>query len=140
MDTDTLIRRLNALGVAMSANGDRLELRPGSRIPADLHDAIRLHKAALFDRLAPHTPDDDELTDIVRRVIDNGYCLLWSHVLRDFVAFVRTVEDANSVPRHFTVYYLDELMQVFGGRAPHTPDALRLIHRAKQFGGKIRSD
>ena len=53
---DTLIRRLDELGVTMSTNGEHLELRPGSRVPQDLHDEIRRHKLDLIDRLPPRTP------------------------------------------------------------------------------------
>ena len=72
-------------------------------------------------------------------MIDDGYCLLWSNVLSDFVAFVRTDEDAKAVPRYFTVYNLAELLEVFGDEAP-SPSALKLIHNAKKFGGRIISD
>jgi len=137
MNADALIRRLAALDIAMSVNGDSLELRPASRLPAELHDAIRLHKAALLDRLAQHTPTDTELADIAHRVIDNGYCLLYASVLADFVAFVRGDTERKNVPPGFTIYDLDELVSLFGGQGLHTTDSLLLIHQAKKLGGRI---
>jgi len=53
---DTIISHLDELGVTMSTNGEHLELRPGSRVPQDLHDEIRRHKLDLIDRLPPRTP------------------------------------------------------------------------------------
>ena len=139
MDIDTIISRLDALGVTMTASGSRLDLRPGSSVPGDLQVAVRLYKLDLIDRLPPELPDDAELVEIVGRVWDQGYVLLWSNVLSDFVAFVRTDEDAKAVPRYFTVYNLAELLEVFGDEAP-SPSALKLIHNAKKYGGKIISD
>ena len=73
MNTDTIIRRLGELGVTMTASGDRLDLRPGSRVPDDLQVAVRLHKAALLDRLAARVPTDEELAEIVRQVREQGH-------------------------------------------------------------------
>ena len=136
MNTDTIIRRLDELGITMTAQGDRLDLRPGSRVPQELQDAIKVRKLDLMDRLPPELPDDAELVEIVGRVWDQGYVLLWSKVLQDTVAFTRTFDDAKHVPIAFTVYTLDELLEVFGGEPPSI-GALKLIHQAKKYGGRI---
>ena len=131
MNTDTIIRRLGELGVTMTASGDRLDLRPGSRVPDDLQVAVRLHKAALLDRLAARVPTDEELAEIVRQVREQGHVCLWSHVLSDFVAFVQTDEDAKVVPRFFTVYTAADIMEVFGDETPD-PGSLKLIHESQK--------
>jgi hypothetical protein len=136
MNTDTIIRRLDELGVTMTASGNRLDLRPGSRVPEDLQVAVRLHKLDLIDRLPPELPDDRELAEIVSRVWKRGYVLLWSSVLQDTVAFTRTWEDSKHVPLAFTVYTLDELVSLFNGD-PVDEGSLRSIHSAKQLGGRI---
>jgi hypothetical protein len=136
MNTDTIIRRLDELGVTMTASGNRLDLRPGYRVPEDLQVAVRLHKLDLIDRLPLELPDDRELAEIVSRVWKRGYVLLWSSVLQDTVAFTRTWEDSKHVPLAFTVYTLDELVSLFNGD-PVDEGSLRSIHSAKQLGGRI---
>ena len=56
MNTNTIIRRLNELGVTMTARGQRLDLRSGSRVPDELQVAIRVHKSDLLSRLALTCP------------------------------------------------------------------------------------
>jgi len=138
LDADTLIRRLDALGITMKVSGRSLELRPGSRVPRNLHDEIRRHKLDLLNRLA-RQPSDSELIELVRTVNAQGYVLLWSNVLRDTIAFVKSYEDAGSVPRHFTIYTVDELMEIFGDQTP-SPSSLKLIHEAKKHGGRITGE
>lgn len=138
METTDIIRRLDALGVVMSANGGTLELRPGSRVPEELHEEIRRHKADLLNRLAC-VPTDSELAEIVRLVQEIGFALLWSHTLQDTVAFVQTQEDALRVPCCFVIYTVAELTVLFGDSPPST-SALKLIHKAKKHGGQIVSD
>jgi len=136
MNTDTLIRELVALGISMSVNGERLELRPGSMVPEDLQSEVRRCKSDLIDRLKIQHSGDSELSELVSQVSEYGYVLLWSVVLRDAVAFVRSNEDANSVPRGFIIYTLDELISLFNGDQINE-GSLRLIHQAKKFGSQI---
>ena len=136
MNTDTLILELVALGISMSVNGERLELRPGSMVPEELQSEVRRRKFDLIDRLTNQNIHDSELTKLVRQITEYGYVLLWSVVLRDAVAFVHCNEDAISVPRGFVIYTLDELVWLFNGD-PVNQDSLHLIHKAKQYGGKI---
>lgn len=139
MDTDTIFRRLDELGVSVTASGDRLELRPGSLVPEDLQAEVRNHKTDLLRRLSPRQPLDSELTEVVNRVLVRGFVLLWSSVLQDTVAFVRAWEDSKHVPISFTVYTLDELMTLFGSD-PIDEYGLRRIHQAKKYGGRIIDD
>ena len=60
---DTIISRLDALGVTMTASGSRLNLRPGSRVPGDLQVAVKFYKLDLIDRLPPELPDDAKLEE-----------------------------------------------------------------------------
>ena len=136
MKTDTIIRRLSELGVSLSLNGEVLEMRPGSKVPHDLKEEVRSHKADLIGRLVPYTPSDSELVEIERQVYGQGYVLLWSTILTDTVAFVQTDADRQHIPPGFTVYTLDELTTLFGDKAP-SPDSLRLIHQGKRFGGNV---
>jgi hypothetical protein len=46
-----LLAELHAAGLAVTADGDRLVIRPGSRLTASLRERARTHKAALLDLL-----------------------------------------------------------------------------------------
>jgi hypothetical protein len=136
MELAAIFRQLEDLEVSVRADHGEIVLNPGDRVPADLRAEIAQQKGDLLDRLTRRDPGESELIDIARRVIDDGSVLLWSNVLSDFVAFVRTDADATNVPRHFTVYSLDELMSLFGDQEP-SENELRLIHQAKKFGGRV---
>ena len=139
MQADTIILRLYELGISIQSIDGQIELRPGSVVPEELQTEVRHHKSELLSRLVPRQPLDSELTDILNRVRLRGYVLLWSTVLQDTVAFTRTFDDAKHVPIAFTVYTLDELVEVFGSETPSI-GSLRLIHLAKKFGGRIVDD
>ena len=78
---------------------------------------------------------DYELMELVRRVEEEGYVLLWSNVLGDLVAFHRDDVDPAAIPAGFVPYSDDELHCLFGDDGvKRSPDALRLIHAAKRSG------
>jgi hypothetical protein len=75
------------------------------------------------------------MTELVRRVEEEGYVLLWCEVLRDLVAFHRNDVDPATIPAGFVPYSDDELRHLFGeDGAQLSPDGLRLIHTAKRTG------
>ena len=53
MEAAVILEKLNELGVKASVDGQRLRLEPGSKIPADLVEAIRTHKQALMLAIQP---------------------------------------------------------------------------------------
>ena len=132
MTTDSIIEQLDDLGVSITSNGEKLSLKPASRVPEQLMNEIRLYKSALLDVL----PNDEELDDIVRHVREDGYVLLWSNVLEDSVAFIQKDYDPMELPLAFTPYTLDELCMLFADNSL-SADLLRLIHIAKKRGGSI---
>ena len=134
MTTDSIIEQLDDLGVSITSNGEKLSLKPASRVPEQLMNEIRLYKSDLLDVL----PNDEELDDIVRHVREDGYVLLWSNVLEDSVAFIQKDYDPMELPLAFTPYTLDELCMLFADNSL-SPDSLRLIHIAKKRGGTITS-
>jgi hypothetical protein len=136
MKTDSIIFRLAELGVSLSVAGERLAMRPGSKVPQALRDEVRDHKEDLIVRLAPREPNELELDEIQARVRRDGLVLLWSTVLADTVAFVRADADGANVPGGFTIYTLFELTSLFGGE-PLSEYSLRLIHQVKKHGGRI---
>ena len=132
MTTDSIIEQLDDLGVSITSNGEKLSLKPASRVPEQLMNEIRLYKSDLLDVL----PRDEELDDIVRHVRDDGYVLLWSNVLEDSVAFIEDDFDPARLPHGFVPYTVDELLKLFADTSL-SADSLRLIHVAKQYGGKV---
>ena len=132
MTTDSIIEQLDDLGVSITSNGEKLSLKPASRVPEQLMNEIRLYKSDLLDVL----PRDEELDDIVRHVREDGYVLIWSNVLEDSVAFIHDDFDPVRLPHGFVPYTLSELSKLFADGSL-SADSLRLIHVAKKHGGKV---
>ena len=132
MTTNSIIEQLDDLGVSITSNGEKLSLKPASRVPEQLMNEIRLYKSDLLDVL----PRDEELDDIVRHVREDGYVLIWSNVLEDSVAFIHDDFDPVRLPHGFVPYTLSELSKLFADDSL-SADSLRLIHVAKQHGGKV---
>ena len=144
-DAIALLERLDTIGVTVTVDGQKLLLEPGSRVPAELVEDVRQNKAKLIQLLkgyrqiyAGDVLEERELSEIMWQVGQDGYVLLWCHVLQDMVAFVRSNEDLDEVPPGFTPYTLEELQELFkeGEDAPSVRH-LRLIHDAKKLGGRV---
>ena len=142
MNATAILERLNSLGVSVLAADDRLRLEPGSMIPSELREELREHKQEILFLLKTKGrrlkyPDAqatrEELEEIVERVHDEGYVLLWSTVLCDLVAFYRDEEDRARIPPGFVPYSRSELKELFD--TDPDLDHLRLIHEAKKASG-----
>ena len=116
-------------------------------MPQEFQSDLRQHKPEIisyliqrrYEPVYPHQDQrKDELKELVRRVEEEGYVLLWCEVLRDLVAFHRDDVDPATIPAGFVPYSDDELRYLFGedGDQP-SPDARRLIHAAKKTGAII---
>jgi hypothetical protein len=121
--------------------------RPLGPLPSALLAELRRHKDEIRAELDkrryspdfPH-PDqrDDEMAELVRRVEEEGYVLLWCEVLRDLVAFHRDDVDPATIPAGFVPYSDDEVRHFSRGDGVSlSADALRLIHAAKRTGAVI---
>ena len=143
-----LVEQAKAMGAIFEVTTDGVTVRRlQGPLPSSLVAELRRHKDEIRAELAksqykpvfPH-PDqrDDEMTELVRRVEEEGYVLLWCEVLRDLVAFHRDDVDPVVIPAGFVPYSEDELRHLFGedGSEP-SPDGLRLIHAAKRTGAVI---
>ena len=136
MTTNSIIEQLDDLGVSIASNGEKLSLKPASRVPEQLMNQIKRYKSDLMNLL--RVQRDQEMKDIVSLVKKQGYVLLWSSVLEDGVAFIHDDYDPSKLPLAFTPYTLDELCKLFADDSL-SPDSLRLIHIAKKRGGTITS-
>jgi hypothetical protein len=121
--------------------------RPQGPLPSALLAELRRHKDEIRAELAkrryrpifPHPAQrDDEMTELERRVEEEGYVLLWSNVLEDLVAFHRDDVDPATIPAGFVPYSEEELCYLFPEDEHATSEnALRLIHKAKVKGARI---
>ena len=134
MTTNSIIEQLDDLGVSIASNGEKLSLKPASRVPEQLMNQIKRYKSDLMNLL--RVQRDQEMKDIVSLVKKQGYVLLWSSVLEDGVAFIHDDYDPSKLPLAFTPYTLDELCMLFSDDSL-SADSLRLIHVAKKHGGKV---
>ena len=134
MTTDSIIEQLDDLGVSIASNGEKLSLKPASRVPEQLMNQIKRYKSDLMNLL--RVQRDQEMKDIVSLVKKQGYVLLWSNVLEDSVAFIHDDFDPVRLPHGFVPYTLSELSKLFADDSL-SADSLRLIHVAKQHGGKV---
>ena len=130
----------------LTPTGFNVRCAPGS-VPQEFQSDLRQHKPEIisyliqrrYEPVYPHQDQrEDELKELVRRVEEEGYVLLWCEVLRDLVALHRDDVDPATIPAGFVPYSDDELRYLFGedGDQP-SPDALRLIHAAKKTGAII---
>ena len=130
----------------LTPTGFNVRCAPGS-VPQEFQSDLRQHKPEIisyliqrrYEPVYPHQDQrDDEMTELVRRVEEEGCVLLWCEVLRDLVAFHRDDVDPATIPAGFVPYSDDELRHLFGedGAEP-SPDALKLIHAAKRTGAVI---
>ena len=145
MDAAAMLDRLTALGVTVTlrSNGN-LYLEPASVIPLDLVDLVRQHKSAILAHLRYRkkypgdVADDAELAEIERLVLEEGMCLTWCELVKDYVAFYLTEGDRAKVPPGFVPYSDAELWMLFGPeRVVWSPKALWRIHAAKKTDADI---
>ena len=65
-----------------------------------------------------------------------GYGLVWSHDLGDYVAFYNTDADRARIPAGFVPYSESELHELYREDSPEwSVEGLRRIHMAKKIAG-----
>ena len=143
-----LITQAHNMGATFEVTTSGVDvIRPEEPLPSVLLAELRRHKDEIRAELAkrryrpdfPHPAQrDDEMTELVRRIEEEGYVLLWCEVLRDLVAFHRNDVDPVTIPAAFVPYSDDELRHLFGedGAQP-SPDGLKIIHAAKRTEGVV---
>lgn len=143
MNAAAVLERLSAQGVQVTPrpNGN-LWLEPASKIPADLLDAVRKNKPAILallsrPRLAEGSPEWHG-QEIARRVEETGYCLFWSELFGEMIAFCNTDADRKKVPAGIVTYSAEELLML--DLQDPTDETRRLVHLAKQHGGRVAGD
>ena len=137
---DQLIARCKELQVELIPEGDRLKVRSPMPLTPDLRQELRQYKAELIAFLQrPQVqpgPPEWHAKEVARAVEREGYCLFWSELFHEVVAFIRDDTFRRAVPASIVTYTSAELLQLFGD-SKTTPKKLRLIHEAKKLGGHI---
>ena len=147
MEAQAILDRLYSLGIEVTISRDKLQLEPGSLVPEELVEELKSHKQDIILlekgyrlRYPGNQVTDQELSEIAARVERDGYVLLWSNTLNDFVAFYKTEADRGKVPPGFVPYSDKELWELFGKNSSPRKNTLRLIHEAKKMGGCVVAD
>ena len=142
MEAQAILDRLDSLGVEVTISRDKLQLEPGSRVPGELVEELKVHKQDIILlekgyhlRYPSEWATDEELDEIEASVYQDGYVLLWSNVLEDFIAFYKTEADRAKIPPGFVAYSDQELRDLFG--ESKATCSLRIIHEAKKEFGRL---
>jgi len=140
-DAATLIARCREQRVELVADGDQLTVRsasPSTPLDPQLIKPLREHKRSILALLSDSQRQTsvEEAQEIAVRLEKYGAVLLWSSLLKDFVAFYKSEEDRSKVPVGFVPYSKTELSEMFkdGGPSDHQ---LKLVHEAKKRGGVV---
>ena len=144
MNAAMLISHCQEFGAILVPEGEHLSVRAPEPLPPDILEELRQHKSEVIAHLAkkqyplkyPNGPaTEQELSEIEGRVLTEGYVLLWSNTLSDFVAFYKTEADRGKIPPGFVPYSDEELHELFGeGKAICS---LRIIHEARREFGRL---
>ena len=144
MSASEVMEKANKLGITLELSDGKVRYSPASKAPPDFIEMLRdnkeeiiglLHRKTYRPRFPKGTSPDVEYEELVRQVEENGVVLLWSRVLKDFVAFYATDADRAKVPPGFVAYSDKELRILFTEDVP--PRSLRRIHEAKRSGADI---
>ena len=118
-----LVEQTRAMGAIFEVTTDGVTVRrPQGPLPSALLAELWRHKDEIRAELAKRryrpifshpAQRDDEMTELKRRVEEEGYVLLWCEVLRDLVAFHRDDVDPATIPAPFVPYSDDEVRHLF---------------------------
>ena len=87
MDASAILNRLHDLGITVEASGQKVRLQPGSKVPSDLLDEVRRHKAEIISELnrgneineLSQTSRGDSRADLLVRLQEGQRWLLDQH-------------------------------------------------------------
>lgn len=78
--------------------------------------------------------------EVARRTLRYRFCVFWSELFGEKVAFVRDGWGLQWVPRGVVAYTLDELAELYGGEQGPGEAKLGLVHEVKRQGGQITQE
>jgi hypothetical protein len=83
MELQTILDKVRQLGVSLTVEGDRIRYRPASRMPPDLVETLRSHKAELLQALKQHQAPESDLTCWVLEEWRRVSIHEWRHILAE---------------------------------------------------------
>ena len=139
---DQLLARCKELQVELIPEEDRLKVRSPVLLTPDLREELRQYKAELIAFLQrPQVqpgPPEWHAKEVARAVEREGYCLFWSELFHEMVAFIEDDSLQGDVPANIVCYTSAELWELFrDSKTSPSAKKLRLIHEAKKLGGHI---
>jgi hypothetical protein len=149
VNASTLIAQCKEFQAILVPEGEHLRVQAPEPLPPDILEELRQHKSEVIAHLTnkkyplkyPDCPaSEQELQEIEVRVLVEGYVLLWSNTLNDFVAFYKTEADRGKIPPGFVPYSYDELWGLFDKNSSPDKHTLTLIHEAKKLGAQVIED
>jgi len=134
-ETASLVRQAEVQGITFQVdpNGKVKVKVPKAYQNADIVEKIKAHKEEVkaYVRLREFSKQVELGEKLLRR---QGYCFIYSHVLRETVAIVRDESVLERIPKHIVVYSPDEIWALKRGvdAGDITEEGLQLIHQAKR--------
>lgn len=143
MNVATVLERLSALGVQITPRpGGNLWLEPASKIPPPLLALVRQHKPEIMAAVLKKPglvagPPEWQAGEVERLVLKEGYCIFWSDLFNELVAFIADETFLAKVPGWIVAYTCEELHILFPDNGEPDDTMLRLIHAAKKVGAHV---
>lgn len=137
MEPRAVLARCREYYAVITPEDGRLVIDSPEPLPDDLRQELREHKPEIMALLRVR-PASWHANAIARAVQREGYCVFWSDVFGEIMAFIREETFRSKVPGGIVVYTLAEIEELWGEGKPKTPpETLRLIHETKKRGGKV---
>lgn len=120
-------------------DGGGLVIDSPEPLPDDLRQELREHKTEIIALLQTRPPLW-HANAVASAVQQEGFCVFWSDVFGEIMAFIREERFRRQVPCGIAVYTLAEIEELWGeGSPPISQETLRLIHEVKKAGGHVVS-
>mgnify|MGYP004451397417 FL=1 len=122
----------------ISKEGGPVESEKGGPLTEEMISVLKRHKrelilAVIRQGYSTLSDEESEMQDIDKRIKQEGYVLLWSKQLEDYLAFHRDDLDPQSIPVGFVPYSDSEMKELFGlTNAEPSLESLKRIHDAKK--------
>jgi hypothetical protein len=141
-DAIAVVGKLTMLGIKVTVVGNKLLLEPGSRVPPELVEELRQHKAEIIEVInSPGLFESPPLwhAETIAAVVEReGICIFWSQLFAEMVAFIKDDSFKGHAPCGVVEYTVKELRALFGSKTkPLSDHSLCLLHEAKRRGARI---
>ncbi|MBI4299114.1 MAG: hypothetical protein HY666_05065 [Chloroflexi bacterium] len=139
MDGVALLEKARTAGLKVWSQGDKLVIRgPKAAEPLALRLIERKPEimAALRKPRLKEGPHLWHAKEVESLVLKEGYCIFWSDLFQEPVAFILDKSFRSKVPANIVCYDTQEISLLFPGDGGEVNDrGLRLLHQAKKHGG-----